>query len=118
MLAQNVQLEQSGDIVVATITTPLMSVSEGQELVESLNERMRYDGVRNFILDMTEVEFMDSGCVGALVQLLQDLEHIHGKIALANCQSNVAFLFKVTRLDSVFGLHESVEDAREALKHH
>jgi hypothetical protein len=35
---------------------------------------------------------------------------------LANCQANVAFLFKVTRLDSVFTLCDSVEDAKDELQ--
>jgi len=37
-----------------------------------------------------------------------------GLIALAGCQENVAFLFKVTRLDSVFPMYDEVDDARDS----
>lgn len=116
MFEQHIEIEQTGNLVVATIQTPLMSVTETQEIIDELSDRMRYDNARLFILDCAQVEFMDSGCLGGLVQFMQDLEHIHGRIALANCQPNVAFLFKVTRLDQVFHLYETIDEATEMLK--
>lgn len=116
MLAQNVHVEQTGSIAIATIVTPLLSVNEGQEIIGELTERMRYNNARHFVLDLKEVEFMDSSFLGSLVSLLQDVEHVRGRIALANCQPNVAFLFKVTRLDTAFPIFESVDEAREELQ--
>lgn len=116
MLAQNINVEQTGNIAVATVITPLLSVNEGQEIIGDLTERMRYNNARHFILDLKEVEFMDSSFLGSLVSLLQDVEHVRGRIALVNCQPNVAFLFKVTRLDSVFTMYDSVEDAKAELQ--
>jgi anti-sigma B factor antagonist len=116
MLAQNINVEQTGNIAVATIITPLLSVNEGQEIIGELTERMRYNNARHFILDLKEVEFMDSSFLGSLVSLLQDVEHVRGRIALVHCQPNVAFLFKVTRLDAVFSMFESVEDAKTELQ--
>ncbi len=116
MLAQNIHIEQVGNIAIATVVTPLLSSGEGQEVISELTDRMRYNNARHFILDLKEVEFMDSSFIGSLVSLLQDVEHVRGRIALCNCQENVAFLFKVTRLDTVFPMFESVEDAREELE--
>jgi len=33
---------------------------------------------------------------------------------LAGCKENVAFLFKVTRLDTVFPMYDEVEEAAES----
>lgn len=118
MLAQNVVVEQEGNMVVATVITPLLSLSESQDVVLELNERMRYNNAQLFILDMAEVTFMDSSCLGTLVQFLQDLGHIRGRLVLANCNENIAFLFKVTRLDDAMPLVESIEEAKELLKGH
>jgi anti-sigma B factor antagonist len=115
MFEQNVELDQAGPLVTARVLTPLLSLAETQDITGELSERMRYDNARLFVLDLAEVEFMDSGCIGGLVQFLQDVEHIHGRIALANCQKNVASLFEVTRLDRVFQLYDCTEDAQEAL---
>ena len=116
MLAQNIHVDQVGNIAIATVITPLLSVAEGAEIVAELTDRMRYNNARHFILDLKEVEFMDSSFIGALVGLLQDVSHMRGRIALCNCQENVAFLFKVTRLDNVFPIFDCVEDAQEELE--
>ena len=113
MLAQNVVVEQEGNLVVATVITPILSLSESQEVIAELNERVRYNSAHLFILDLTEVTFMDSSCLGTLVGFLQDLEHVRGRLALANCNENIAFLFKVTKLEDAIPVVESIEDAKE-----
>jgi len=50
------------------------------------------------------------------VEFMQDLESIRGRFALCACRDEVAFLFKVTKLESVFGLYEDAEEAVESLK--
>ncbi len=109
MLTQNVVIDQSGNLAVAKVTTPLLSATEGHEIIAALQERMRYSNASQFILDLHEVEFMDSGFIGTLVSFLQDVQQMRGKIIIAAAQPNVAFLFKVTRLDKVFALCDSVE---------
>ncbi|MEX2214563.1 MAG: STAS domain-containing protein [Phycisphaeraceae bacterium] len=115
MLAQNINVDQTGCLAVATVVTPLLSLGEGQEIVAELQERIRYSNASLFILDLAEVEFMDSGFIGMLVGFLQEVQAVRGRIVLAECQPNVAFLFKVTRLDSVFTICDTLEEAKDEL---
>ena len=114
MLPQTIEIEQTGAIVTAHLHQAEVAYSEMQELVDACVDKMRYDNAQNFIFDLADVEFLASACIGALVQLLQDIEHQRGQIALAGCQENVAFLFKVTRLDTVFKLYDEVDEAAES----
>jgi len=114
MLPKTIEVEQAGSIVTAHVRQAELAYQEMQELVEACMDKMRYDNAQNFIFDLAEVEFLASACIGSLVQLLQDIEHQRGQIALAGCQENVAFLFKVTRLDSVFPMYDEVDDARDS----
>lgn len=111
MLDQLAQLEQTNNVVVAQVTTRELSAEKMQELVEELMQRMRCDNAQHFVLNLKAVEYISSGCIGVMVGFLQDLEHVRGRIALAHCQPNVLFLFKVTRLDSVFHLFDDAETA-------
>jgi anti-sigma B factor antagonist len=86
-----------------------------QELVDECAERMRYNNARQFIFDLHGVEYLSSACLGVLVNFMQDVEHFRGRIAVAGCQPNVAFLFKVTNLERVFGLYDDTADAAGAL---
>jgi anti-sigma B factor antagonist len=111
MLPANVEIEQSGGVVTAHIGLSEVSGNDMQEVVEECIDKMRYSNAHNFVFDMTTVEYLESSSVGALVSLLQEAEHMRGRIALACCQDNVAFLFKVTRLDAVFGMFDDVQQA-------
>lgn len=108
------ELDTRPGTIVARLTEPEVTHLIMQELCEELGDKVRYDNVRRFVLDMTDVRFMPSACLGALVGFLQDLEHVRGQVLLAGCADNVAFIFKVTRLDSVFPLYDDVDEALAA----
>lgn len=114
MLPDTIELEQTGGMVTAHIKQAEVAFQEMQDLVDACVDKMRYENAQDFIFDLAEVEFLASACIGSLVQLLQDIEHQRGQIALAGCQDNVAFLFKVTRLDSVFPMFDEVDEAAES----
>lgn len=111
----SVELEQSGGDLTLTLPGPEVNAPTMQELVRTCEERMRFDQATNFIFDLAEVEYLDSACIGLLVELLRDIEPMRGRIALVGCRANVAFLFKATRLDSVFALCDDRDEAEQAI---
>jgi anti-sigma B factor antagonist len=115
MLPEKFEMEQDGQLVTAHLRAAEVAHNDMQALVDECAEKMRYDKAQNFIFDMKEVQFLASACIGSLVAFLQEVEHCRGQIALVNCQDNVAFLFKVTRLDQVFRLFDDIEEAIENL---
>jgi anti-sigma B factor antagonist len=117
MLTQPFQIEQQGPLVIATVAGPKLGAAEAEALIDELANRLRNDGGHHFILHIPTVEHIDSSCIGVLVTFLQDLEHVRGRLVLAACQPNVAFLFKVTRLDSVFTLYDDLDEARQQIAH-
>ena len=86
-------------------------------MIDELGQRLRNDNAQQFILDLANVEFMISECLGSLVEFLHELEYIRGQLVLANCQPNVASLFTVMRLNEIFTIYENVEEALLALNH-
>ena len=114
MAANGFETEQNDHVVTITLHFGQMTYAEMQEVVDECSDRIRYNNAQNFIVDMGSVEFMASACIGVLVGFLQDLEHVRGKIALANCREEILFLFKVTRLDAVFGMYDEVDQAVES----
>jgi len=62
------------------------------------------DGNRWIALDLSEVEFIDSSGLGALVSILKQLGG-HGEIVIGGVRETVASLFKLTRLDKVFQMY-------------
>jgi anti-sigma B factor antagonist len=111
MLPNGTEIDQNGSVITCHVHLSEMAREEMQDLIDECMNRMRCDNAQNFVFDLSQVEFLASSCMGVLVGFLQDIEHVKGRVALANCQENVRFLFKVTRLDSIFAMYDDVQDA-------
>ena len=110
------EFDQTGPNVTVRLAGPAASHADLSEVVADCCERMRYNNAVNFVFDLEAVEFLASACIGSLVELLREVEPMRGRIALAHVEENVAFLFKVTKLDDVFALFDDIDDALESFK--
>ena len=59
---------------------------------------------------------MDSACLGCLVEALNRLAARGGRIALANGNHSVQYLFRLTRLDRVFAICPDVMTALQQMQ--
>lgn len=63
------------------------------------------------VLDLDRVEFIDSTGLGVMVGAAKRMRMIDGGFRIVCSQSHLNELFKITRLNEVFDLYESLEDA-------
>ncbi len=73
------------------------------------------DGPDTVILNLQKVEFVDSSGLGAIVATMKSM----GKdrtLALAGLTPTVEKVFRLTRMDSVFSLYPSLDDALRELQ--
>ncbi len=66
------------------------------------------------IISFKKVEYVDSSFLGALVSILKKLLPLQGKLVLIEMNTEILNLFELTRLDKVFALEKSLDNA---LKH-
>jgi len=66
------------------------------------------------VLDLSDVEFIDSSGLGALVSTLKTLGG-QGDLVICGVQKSLLLLFELTRLDRVFRLYYDPKEAVEAL---
>lgn len=71
-------------------------------------------GNRTLVLNLTEVEFIDSSALGAIVSTLKLLGR-DGDLLIAGAQETIARVFSLTRMDRVFKMFPGVEEALESL---
>ena len=69
-------------------------------------------GQKNLLIDLGEVDFIDSSGLGTLVSCLNSLKKAGGKLKICDIQENPKQVFEMTRLDRVF---EVFDDRDEAL---
>ena len=64
------------------------------------------------VLDMSQVKFVPSLSLGALVSLLQTMKQNHRRFILAGIQSNVRETLTICRLNKLFEICDSIDEAR------
>lgn len=68
------------------------------------------DGEPKLVIDLEEVDFVDSSGLGAMVSILKSLG-AGGAVAVCNVKGAVGSLFKLTRMDKVFAILPGREEA-------
>ena len=63
------------------------------------------------IIDLSEVEFCDSSGLSALLIAERKVREQGGKLKLAGLRKKVLSLIKISQLDRVFDIHQSIRDA-------
>lgn len=78
-------------------------------------DRMRKEtehGTRRVVLDLAQVDFIDSSGLGAIVATLKMLGEERG-MELSGLRVNVAKVFQLTRMNTVFTIHATLDTALE-----
>jgi anti-sigma B factor antagonist len=84
-----------------------------------LREEVRkaiHDGAKRIVLNLSDVNYIDSGGLGTLVALHTTAHNAGGTIKLANLTPRVGDLLQVTKLLTVFEVHNSEYEALEAFR--
>ena len=105
-----------GPVAVATLTVTELTQDEGVVQLTELLDDLAQSGARHFVLDVCNVQHMDSSCLGCLVEALNRMAVGGGRIALVNADHSVAYLFRMTRLDRVFPICSDVMAALDAME--
>ncbi|MHB0912384.1 MAG: STAS domain-containing protein [Armatimonadota bacterium] len=73
-------------------------------------------GAVTLVVDLSNVEYMDSSGFGTLLGATKRLRPDGGKISLAGCNKAITRMLQLTRLDSIFDMYESVDEALASQK--
>jgi anti-sigma B factor antagonist len=74
------------------------------------------DGAKKIVLNLGEVNYIDSSGLGTLVSLHTTAQNAGATIKLANLTKRVGDLLQVTKLLTVFDVHNSEYDALESFR--
>ncbi len=105
-----------GQVAVATLTVTELTQEDGVVQLTELLDDLAQSEAKHFVLDVCNVQHMDSSCLGCLVEALNRMAAKGGRIALVNADHGVQYLFRMTRLDRVFPICSDVMTALEAME--
>ena len=102
-----------GDVLVAKVLDSRIVADVAPRFKHQLIDYIS-EGNRTIVLDLKAVSFIDSSGLGALVSSLKAIGS-GGDLVLCGTGGTVASMFKLTRMDKVFRMFGTTEEAVAAL---
>lgn len=101
-------------VLVLTLTEKRLDAKLAVEFRQTIDELIKA-GHYTIVLNMSQVDFIDSSGLGALVGCLK-LAGSRGKFVLFGLRTAVVSMFKLTRMDRVFSVCDTEEQALQMLQ--
>ena len=105
----NLTAKLQGDLLVVAAETNRIDSAGAIEFKEAMREMTRQASAR-VVLDLSQVRFLDSSGLGAVVAVLKLLAPAK-RLELAALTETVQKVFRLTRMDTIFTIHPSHEAA-------
>jgi anti-sigma B factor antagonist len=110
MMNLNMDFVEEGDKLIAVIKGDI-DAYHSADFKRIIREKMAGFSEKKIVLDMSHVSYIDSAGLGSLVALLKDARNQGKSIVLASLKPNVKRIFEMTRLDRVFKISDTLEEA-------
>lgn len=99
---------ENGTLVV-TVNETRIDAAVAIQFKDKMREETEEAGTR-VVLNLSQVDFIDSSGLGAIVAAMKQLGSDR-RMDLSCLNENVDRVFRLTRMDTVFSIHETLGDA-------
>ena len=106
----NLASKERGDALLITAMDDRVDAAVAIQFKDTMRQIASEYPQSRVVLDMSEVNFLDSSGLGAVVATMKLLGP-ERKLELAGLTPTVAKVFRLTRMDTVFKIHATLADA-------
>jgi anti-sigma B factor antagonist len=103
------EVTEKGGVTIIDVEGQLI-VGNRQELKQKVLEKLD-GGERKFLIDFSNTGYIDSSGLGVLVSLSKKIREQGGELRLANLNEDLKTLFELTKLDTLFHISNSRDEA-------
>ncbi len=101
--------QESGGILVIRALQDRIDAAGAIRFKDMMRDLTRNSAAPRVVLDMSKVAFLDSSGLGAVVAVLKALQPDR-TLELSALTPTVQKVFRLTRMDSIFTIHDAVPD--------
>ena len=98
---------ETGDVLIVRVMAERIDAAAALKFKDALRELT--GAASHVALDLRDVQFVDSSGLGAIVAVMK-LMGMTRRLDLAGLTPTVDKVFRLTRMDSIFPIHSSVDD--------
>ena len=103
------------DIVILDLSGRI-TIGEGTLIIRDHIQKLLNAGDRKFLLNLTDVDYIDSSGLGELVTSFTTVRNQSGQLKLLNLTKRVQDLLQITKLLTVFDVFNSEAEALKTMK--
>jgi anti-sigma B factor antagonist len=111
-----VEDRKEGDVLVVKLLGARLDAKNADEFRSTISGYIS-GGNERIVLDMSQVDFVDSSGLGAMVSVLKSLGN-ENRLGICGTQESVMRMFKLTRVNKVFNIFDGETQAVRALSPH
>tara|TARA_B100000809_G_scaffold105206_1_gene103709 strand:- start:57 stop:401 length:345 start_codon:yes stop_codon:yes gene_type:complete len=108
------EIKKEDSILIVSLSGNLMNKSQIQEMLNDI-EFHASEGIKKLIIDLTEMEYMNSTGLSILINIFTQARNKGGEVIITNIPEKINQLLVITKLNSIFNIEETVEDAKKIL---
>ena len=103
---------QGNDVLVIECSQENLDASNVRDFRENMKTLIKDRS--KVVLDMSQIKFVDSSGLGALIACLRDVNSRKGDFRLCGMSRSVLALFELMRMHRVFSIHDTASHAVES----
>ena len=111
----NYSHELIDDLLVINFMGDLIGEQTGPELMEIINDRIN-EKVLFTAIDISDLRYINSSGIGVLITILTKFRNKGGEVILVNPSEHVKKLLIITKLNAIFTIVNTIEEARATIK--
>lgn len=101
---------EMNEVTLLTIKGKLISIDDVEDLYQTIRAIIN-DDHKKILMDLKNVNWISSMGIGALMRCLTTIRNTGGDLKLSGVSDKVKNIFTITKLDSVFQVFSSLEEA-------
>jgi anti-sigma B factor antagonist len=110
-----IAVDKIGSVVVAMLPVEELDASNSEEFKRDIAPVL--EAHIRLVLDLSQLRFVDSSGLGAMVSCLRQLSAKGGDLKLCGMSKQVRGLFELVRMHRIFDIYGAKEEAVHAFEH-
>ena len=105
------QLNKENDLLIIALQGNLIGKEQVGDLFAEIDFELN-QGVENIIIDLQEMQYLNSTGLSIFIQILTKVRNNGGDVVVVNVPEKINKLLVITKLNSVFNIKDSVDNAK------
>jgi anti-sigma B factor antagonist len=107
-------ISDKSDHTIITVSGRLIEKSQAEGLIKEF-EGLNESGHKKYLMDLGELEYVNSTGLNLLIGMFTQARNAGGELVIGGISPKVKKLMVMTKLDSIFKIYDSAEEAAENL---